>query len=64
MAETKRRPGRSLDLPRPEPRPLDRDDHRRMETLSTPSQSSVTGYQIMVRHVTGLIGKSSSLTSR
>ena len=27
-----------------------------LETLSTQSQSTVTGYQIMVRHLTGLIG--------
>jgi hypothetical protein len=27
-----------------------------LETLSTQSQSTVTGYWIMVRHVTGLIG--------
>ena len=28
----------------------------RLETLSTQSQSTVTGYQITVRHLTGLIG--------
>jgi hypothetical protein len=37
------RPGRGFDLLRPEPRPLDRDDHGRLEARRPPDRITVRG---------------------